>query len=352
MEENKKRKKLIETNEISASTGKNMITRVIVALVLLGICLPCVFIGSWAFFILVFILSIFAIYEISIAPRAKKVPIILYIAFYAITLSFIYWAFVRNTVDFINNPSLNDFYHFFFGYTFHHHYNNSIQGIYISVIMVALSFIIYFVACITNENFTFKDVCYFFTMSILIGIGMQSLYFIRYLPNYTVLSGFTIFNDNSIGTYIFSSFLFIFVLIGTIINDIGAYFVGVLFGKHKINERISPKKTVEGFIGGILISFIIAITFAFTSSALGVDLLPGYLDIQHWYYIVILAILMPVVANIGDFAFSAIKRNFNIKDFSNIIPGHGGVMDRLDSILFTFIFVSCFLTLIINGFGI
>lgn len=358
-EESSKQKRhvhLVETNKISASTGKNMIIRILTALVLLFICLPLSFIGSWGYFILILILACVSIYEVSRAPKEKNIPVVLYIAFFIITLSFIYWFFIKNAVNQYVYSEGNilieeaNFNFALFGIGFANSNDGVVVGLALSIIMIAFSFLIYFTACITNENFSFKDVCYFFTMSILIGIGFQSMYYVKYLPFSPQFIGSGInYYDNSYGTYALSTLLFIFVLIGCMMNDIGAYFVGILFGKHKINERISPKKTWEGFIGGILIALIIALIFAFSCSAGGYDLLPGVLDFDHWYNVVILAIAMPLIANIGDFAFSAIKRNFGIKDFGNIIPGHGGVLDRLDSVLFTFIFVACLLTLMCNG---
>lgn len=352
----KKHIHLVEANKISASTGKNMIVRVLTALVLLFICLPLSFVGSWGFFILILVLAFISILEVSRAPKEKNIPIVLYITFIIITLSFIYWYFIKNALNQYvygdGNSIIADlnFNFALFGVGFANSSGGIVDGLGISIIMVAFSFLIYFTACITNENFTFKDVCYFFTMSILIGIGFQSMYYVKYLPFSSEFIGSSIpYYDNGYGTYALSTLLFIFVLIGCMMSDIGAYFVGVLFGKHKINERISPKKTWEGFVGGILIATGLALVFAFSCSAGGCDLLPGVLDFEHWYNVVILAVGMPFIANIGDFAFSAIKRNFGIKDFGNIIPGHGGVLDRLDSVLFTFIFVACLLTLMSNG---
>ena len=309
----KKHIHLVEANKISASTGKNMIVRVLTALVLLFICLPLSFVGSWGFFILILVLAFISILEVSRAPKEKNIPIVLYITFIIITLSFIYWYFIKNTLNQYvyggGNSEIADlnFNFALFGVGFANSSGGIVEGLGISIIMVAFSFLIYFTACITNENFTFKDVCYFFTMSILIGIGFQSMYYVKYLPFSSEFIGSSInYYDNGYGTYALSTLLFIFVLIGCMMNDIGAYFVGVLFGKHKINERISPKKTWEGFVGGILIATGLALVFAFSCSAGGCDLLPGVLDFENWYYVVILAVGMHFIDNIGDFAFIAI----------------------------------------------
>lgn len=117
-----------------------------------------------------------------------------------------------------------------------------------------------------------------------------------------------------------------FVLISSWVNDIFAYFVGSAIGKHKFSPKVSPNKSVEGFAGGVLgagvVGLLYGIVFAkqipFTSLYCG-----------------IIAALGAIPAVIGDLAASAIKRDNNIKDYSNLIPGHGGMVDRIDSILFT-----------------
>lgn len=102
--------------------------------------------------------------------------------------------------------------------------------------------------------------------------------------------------------------------------DMGAYFVGVTLGKHKLCPKISPKKTVEGAIGGILASLIVTM------------ILSLYFDKTMWIML-IATIPFCILGMIGDLFASAIKRAVDIKDYGNLIPGHGGVMDRLDSII-------------------
>lgn len=117
-----------------------------------------------------------------------------------------------------------------------------------------------------------------------------------------------------------------FVLISSWINDIFAYFVGSAIGKHKFSPKVSPNKSVEGFVGGVLgaglIGFAYGVVFA------------KYLPFSG-VYCAIIAALGAIPAVIGDLAASAIKRDNGIKDYSNLIPGHGGMLDRIDSILFT-----------------
>ena len=134
-------------------------------------------------------------------------------------------------------------------------------------------------------------------------------------------------------------------------NDTLAYCAGRLFGKHKMNERISPKKTWEGFIGGVVFSLICSITFALIVAALGKPILPIF-DLSHLYFVIIISILLPLIADVGDFVFSAVKRSFGVKDFSAILPGHGGLLDRIDSLIFASALVSSliiFIDLVLGG---
>ncbi len=110
-------------------------------------------------------------------------------------------------------------------------------------------------------------------------------------------------------------------------SDTSAYFVGSNLGKHKLAPILSPKKSVEGAIGGVIGAALLNTVFALALCAF---------DVFEVRYIAIFAIIGAVgsvISQIGDLAASAIKRSFDIKDYGNIIPGHGGVMDRLDSIL-------------------
>ncbi|MGI6123504.1 MAG: phosphatidate cytidylyltransferase [Acetivibrionales bacterium] len=131
------------------------------------------------------------------------------------------------------------------------------------------------------------------------------------------------------------------VLIGSMMTDIFAYFVGVSIGKTKIIPHISPKKTVEGSIGGAIGCMLIMILYGAIIMNRQ-DVAP--ISLHHF---AIMGLLCGVVAQLGDWAASAIKRYTAIKDFGNLIPGHGGIMDRADSILFVsplvYIYVSLFL---------
>jgi len=116
-------------------------------------------------------------------------------------------------------------------------------------------------------------------------------------------------------------------------SDTGAYIFGRLFGRHKLAPVLSPKKTVEGALGGILSSGLIAFIYA----TLMLRFSNVYVDesIPIVLICIVAGVAGSVFAQLGDLAASAIKRQSNIKDYGNIFPGHGGVMDRFDSVLFT-----------------
>ena len=120
--------------------------------------------------------------------------------------------------------------------------------------------------------------------------------------------------------FIFVPFVFAFL------SDTGAYFAGLKFGKHKLAPVISPKKTVEGMVGGVvatvigMILYCVVLQFAF-------DMTPNY------FLAVVYGLLGSVTSVFGDLCFSVVKRQTGIKDYGNLIPGHGGILDRFDSMM-------------------
>ena len=132
--------------------------------------------------------------------------------------------------------------------------------------------------------------------------------------------------------------LFIFLIATVILTDSMAYFAGRFFGKHKLVPKISPKKTVEGAIGGWLAGVVFAIGFGLRTE----------LFAQMWVLIV-LALLLPILSQIGDLVASALKRQHDIKDFGKIFPGHGGVMDRVDSQMLAAILI--YMMILFGGLG-
>ena len=124
-------------------------------------------------------------------------------------------------------------------------------------------------------------------------------------------------------------------------SDTGAYFAGTFFGKHKLIPNVSPKKTVEGAVGGVIVCALSCILYLFILKCLGTGI-----EGLNYGFIAITGAVASVLTQLGDLAASAIKRDFDVKDYGNIFPGHGGFMDRFDSVIFIAPFIYYFITLI------
>ncbi len=123
----------------------------------------------------------------------------------------------------------------------------------------------------------------------------------------------------------FNRNLVLLIFIFTCIYDSFAYLVGVRFGKNKLAPSISPKKSWEGFIGGSI--FMLTIFYIFDAR--------NFLSINSFKYVYFLFFMLPITATLGDLAISFFKRKANVKDTGRLIPGHGGILDRIDALLFT-----------------
>lgn len=119
-------------------------------------------------------------------------------------------------------------------------------------------------------------------------------------------------------------------------SDTGGYFGGLYFGKHRLAPALSPKKTVEGAIGGVIFGVVGALVFALIAAR------------DYFVLCLIIGIIGAVLSELGDLIASAFKRKMGIKDYSSIIPGHGGVLDRIDSLLLTIPFVYYLTTLLVK----
>ncbi len=133
--------------------------------------------------------------------------------------------------------------------------------------------------------------------------------------------------------------LVFFLLLVVWLGDSGAYYVGKKFGRHKLSPRISPKKTIEGLAGGITASIVAAIVIHYT-------FFPNF----PLHHAVIAGAILSFAGVIGDLAESMWKRSAAVKDSGTLLPGHGGFLDRFDSILFTAPILYCYWTLIVHGF--
>lgn len=135
-------------------------------------------------------------------------------------------------------------------------------------------------------------------------------------------------------------FLIWLIFISSWLCDTCAYYCGRFFGKNKLCPKVSPKKTVEGSIGGLIGSMVGCGVFGVFAKKYGVDI-----DIYHYLAI---GLLCGIFGQFGDLAASSIKRYVGVKDYSNLIPGHGGILDRFDSILFSSVVVYYYLTFVIG----
>jgi len=141
-----------------------------------------------------------------------------------------------------------------------------------------------------------------------------SVFTIAYLPFMAGFLSLTLSADDGPARIV------VFILL-TISNDIGGYAAGVLFGRHPIAPQISPKKSWEGLAGSVLLQAIVgALCFVLIFDA-------------PWWQGVVVGLVMTVSATAGDFAESAIKRDLGVKDMGSFLPGHGGMMDRFDSLI-------------------
>lgn len=161
----------------------------------------------------------------------------------------------------------------------------------------------------------------FYSIAITLGVSL-GLTTIIYISDLNISKSYMYTKSDSL-------FFIILALAGAWLGDTGAYFVGSKFGKRKIAPVISPKKTVEGVFGSIL-STVIGILI------LGLIWVLAVLDENSYIqfgWLILVSALCPLIGLVGDLFFSYIKRNCNIKDYGKIMPGHGGILDRFDSVI-------------------
>ncbi len=144
---------------------------------------------------------------------------------------------------------------------------------------------------------------------------------------------------------VYGSFMVWMIFIISFGSDSFAYFVGKTFGKHKLAKALSPNKTIEGAIGGVIGAGILSIIYAIYVNSTGFDF-----QVYHYIGFGLMGAIGSVFSQFGDMSASAMKRVTGIKDFGNIMPGHGGLVDRMDSIIFVAPFVYYALLFILKGF--
>ncbi len=182
---------------------------------------------------------------------------------------------------------------------------------------VPIILLILFLNVIASDmKINFKDITYTFLGIFYVVFFMMFIAFINGMKNGNILVWYAI--------------------IAAWGTDVFAYFIGRHFGKHKFS-KVSPKKSIEGCVAGTISAVILMLIYTYFANT--------YWGVSYSYgYIIIIGIILSLVGQIGDFSASSIKRYVDIKDFSNLIPGHGGMLDRIDSLLFLAPFAYAFFT--------
>ncbi len=266
-----------------------MKTRIISAIIALAIIIPLIYYGGTAFNLGVYIISLLALKEFLDTKSTKKqIPIF---------IQLIAYIFITILIAF-NSKDLSGVF--------------TLDYRILSALFMA--FLIPTVFYHERSKYSINDAFYLIGGLLFLGISMSLLILIRSI-------------DIN---------LLIFLLIIPMATDIFAYITGMLIGKHPLLTEISPKKTIEGMIGGTIMGVFISAMFHHTV----ID--PNFSKIE----LLAICTFLSVLGQYGDLVFSAIKRYFGKKDFSNLIPGHGGILDRLDSIIFVLLGFMFFMTII------
>jgi phosphatidate cytidylyltransferase len=312
--------------EIQAFQRKTL-NRLIVGLILFVIAIPSIMLGDWYLVIFSVVGLFLAIKELLAIKSTSIYPLPIRWFVYGISVALVFWIFLYNNFQEAGfDLSLWGF-------------DVGMVKLEIPTVFLTLFAGTLFFSAITDVRFKVQDATFLISVVLLIALSFQGFLYLRFFPN-NLMSD----RDN-----ILNSLLLIYVGIGTFMTDIGAYFVGSLFGKYKMNVRVSKNKTWEGFYGGVLLSFLSSMAFAITMDGFGMPLLP-FLRINQWYFLVGLSILIPLVATLGDFIFSIIKREFGVKHFSTLLGEHGGILDRIDSFMMACLVSSLYLTVIYDWF--
>ena len=182
----------------------------------------------------------------------------------------------------------------------------------IAVAFPVIIFVLFLHVILTNMKITFQDIA--FTL-------FGTLYIVGFIMFFALLNGSSISVWNLTGEI--AIWYILFAAWGT---DTCAYIAGKICGKHKFS-KVSPNKTIEGCVGGTLGSVLGGLVFTFAINAIAGCNVP-------YLFAALTLLILSIVGQIGDFSASVIKRYFEVKDFSELFPGHGGMLDRIDSIIF------------------
>ena len=186
------------------------------------------------------------------------------------------------------------------------HYFNSLPTDASVTGFAIISFLILAGIVLNSDHYSFDDAAYPIASAFYVGFGFQNLIAARLDSWEKVL----------------------FALFIVWATDIGAYLFGRQFGQNKLLPKVSPNKTIEGSVGGILSAIIVALVFGLINH--------GVYAPHNFFWLLICTILFSIFGQFGDLVESAIKRHFGVKDSGNLIPGHGGILDRCDSWIVVF----------------
>ena len=263
--------------------------RVISAIVMLALVIPVFIIGGDLFKVAILIIAMLGLKEyLDIKETKKTLPIFIKL------LGYLFIPLLLFTVD-VNK-------HFVMSVDF-----RVIASLFL---LLLLPVVLYH----KRETYSINDANYVFTGVMFLGIAM-SLFTTYFEMNKDLL---------------------LYLILITVFTDTFAYLTGMLIGKNKLLEVVSPKKTWEGFIGGTLFGVFVATIFYTTIVDNSVSL----------PVVIVVTTILSIIGQMGDLFFSAIKRYFDKKDFSNLMPGHGGILDRLDSLIFVLLAYGFFLTIL------
>lgn len=255
--------------------------RIITAIVCLALFIPLlVFSDTWVFPVVMTLLALVAVYELCGCIGVRK-TFLISIPAYIVT------AAVMMLILYCRDKAL-----------------------FLPIVCAAslvFAFTVFVVSMLSSGNIRFSQSAELVSLTAYIIAGFLSILLLR---------------EAEMGQY-----LYLLVFIGAWSTDTGAYFVGVLFGKHKLIPEVSPKKTVEGAFGGVLGCVLGFVIYGFVVARIHPEISVNYL------MLVLLALAVSVVSQLGDLVASFVKREQGIKDFGTIFPGHGGVLDRFDSII-------------------
>ncbi len=175
------------------------------------------------------------------------------------------------------------------------------------IIAVAMLVVVFISVIWSHGKFPFADAMSAFILTAYIIVAMNSIIYVRDFADY-------------------GKYAYLLIFLGAWMTDIFAYFTGVFIGKHKLIEDVSPKKTVEGSIGGIFFCTLSFVLFGVVTNI--------FFDTDaNLVFLAISGVIVSVISQVGDLIMSVVKRHYGIKDYGKIFPGHGGVLDRFDSVL-------------------